>query len=77
MSALSTTAFRAALACAFVGLAACATAEKGEEPQVASEAQTGSNIPKKNRDRVQTINTDGGMQPLPPASQPPRGSGGG
>ena len=76
MSALSTTIFRGAMALGFVALAGCASADKAQEPRVASESQTGSNIPRKSSDRVQTINTDG-MQPLPPASQPPRGSGGG
>jgi hypothetical protein len=76
MSALNTTIFRGAVAFAFVALAACASADKAQEPRVASESQTGSNIPKKSADRVQTINTDG-MQPLPPPSRPPTGSGGG
>ena len=76
MSPLSTTIFRGGIAFAFVAMAACASTEKAGEPRVASESQTGSNIPRKSSDRVQTINTDG-MQPLPPASQPPRGSGGG
>jgi len=76
MSALTTTIFRGAMAMGFVALAACASAEKAQEPRVASESQTGSNIPRKNSDKVQTINTDG-MQPLPPPSRPPPGAGGG
>lgn len=76
MSAMRTTIFRGVIAVGLMALAGCATVQSGEEPRVASEAQTGSNLPKKSRtDKVQTINADG-LQPLPPPSQPRAGGGG-
>lgn len=64
---------RALGAVAVMALAACSTVERVEEPRVASESQTGSNLPKKNRtDRVQTINADS-LQPLPPPVRPASG----
>jgi outer membrane murein-binding lipoprotein Lpp len=76
MSAMNKTTFRGAVVVGLMALAGCATVQSGEEPRVASESQTGSNLPKKSRtDKVQTINADG-MQPLPPPSQPRAGGGG-
>ncbi len=65
------------LAAAVFALSACASTERPAGEGRVTEAQTGSNLPKKSRDRVQTYDSDAVQQPLPPITRPPSGSGGG
>jgi hypothetical protein len=70
----------AALLLAAASMSGCSTPAPIErDSSAASEVQTGSNIPKKNRggDRVQTLGSDSVQQPMPPPSRPPAGAGGG
>ena len=65
------------LVAAVFALSACASSERAAGEGRVTEAQTGSNLPKKSRDRVQTYDSDAVQQPLPPITRPPSGSGGG
>ena len=56
---------------------ACASTNRPAGEGRVTEAQTGSNLLKKSRDRVQTYDSDAVQQPLPPITRPPSGSGGG
>ena len=65
------------LASAVFALSACASTERPAGEGRITETQTGSNLPKKSKDRVQTYDSDSVQQPLPPITRPPSGSGGG
>ena len=65
------------LAAALFALSGCASSERATGEGRVSEAPTGSNLPKKSKDRVQTYDSDAVQQPLPPITRPPSGSGGG
>ena len=65
------------LASGVFALSAYASSERAAGEGRVTEAQIGSNLPKKSRDRVQTHDSDAVQQPLPPITRPPSGSGGG
>jgi hypothetical protein len=66
------------LVAAVSAVVGCASEQPAGEERQASETQTGSNIPRKNRsaDKVQTLGPDSLQKPIPPPTRPPAGSGG-